>query len=127
MNTFEQFNTGSLSLPQKTIGFTTIPWSKHPTFIGVEMKNILTSKDTNGEFSFHLVHIAANKEIGFHVHKQQLETHEVIAGSGTCTNNQSNLTYTPGVISIFPKNIEHKIVAGPDGLYLFAKFFPALC
>jgi hypothetical protein len=26
-----------------------------------------------------------------------------------------------------PKSIHHEVHAGKDGLYLFAKFFPALC
>ena len=32
-----------------------------------------------------------------------------------------------GVISIFPIGVPHEVLAGADGLYLFAKFMPALC
>ena len=53
--------------------------------------------------------------------------HEVIAGEGTCINDGCELIYEPGVISIMPKAIHHEVHAGKDGLYLFAKFFPALC
>ena len=127
INLFENFNTnGKLLLPEKTISFKDIPWSKHPTFEGVELKHLLTSKETNGEFSYHLVKIAPNKKIGNHIHKTQVETHEVIAGSGICINSGKEFTYKSGSISIFPMKVPHEIIAGKDGLYLFAKFIPAL-
>lgn len=124
---FETFNSGHLVLPNKTTDFTTIPWSKHPTFEGVELKHIVTSKDTNGEFSYHLVRIAPNKSIFNHIHEFQLETHEVISGDGICINDSCELRYAPGVISIMPKATPHEVHAGAEGLLLFAKFIPALC
>ena len=124
---FEAFNIGELRLPDKTIPFQLIPWSKHPVFEGVELKHIITATDTDGEYSYHLVRIAPNKSILDHIHETQLETHEVIAGTGTCINNGAELVYEPGVISIMPKQIHHEVHAGDKGLYLFAKFFPALC
>ena len=127
-NLFEKFNTeGKLLLPSTTINFGDIPWSNHPTFDGVALKHILTSQQTNGQFSYHLVKIAPNKKIGSHIHNEQLETHEVISGHGTCFNHGTQLSYAPGVISIFPIGSPHEVIAGPDGLYLFAKFIPALC
>jgi quercetin dioxygenase-like cupin family protein len=117
---------GKLLVPGTCIDFVGIPWSKHPTFEGVELKHLITSKQTSGEFSYHLVRIAPNKSIGNHVHKEQLETHEVIAGDGTCIHNGVKLEYKPGVISIFPVDLPHEVLAGSDGLYLFAKFMPAL-
>ena len=86
-NLFESFNNGSLKLPTMVVEFADIPWSKHPTFDGVERKHIVTAKDTNSEFSYHLVRIAPNKSIENHIHETQLETHEVIAGSGVCIND----------------------------------------
>ena len=62
-----------------------------------------------------------------HIHETQLETHEVIAGNGTCIHADTTLDYVPGVISILPKKVPHEVVAGDNGLYLFAKFIPALC
>lgn len=124
---FEQFNNaGKLNLPDTEISFVDILWSKHPTFEGVELKHIITSKQTDGQFSFHLVRIAPNKKIGNHVHKTQLETHEVISGSGVCINDGVEIKYEPGVISILPRNVPHEVIAGNEGLYIFAKFIPAL-
>lgn len=126
-NLFEQFDkAGKLVLPSTEISFADIPWSKHPTFEGVALKHIVTSGQTGGQFSYHLVRIAPNKKIGNHVHKTQLETHEVISGNGICINEGTEITYEPGVISILPMNIPHEVTAGNGGLYLFAKFMPAL-
>lgn len=126
-NLFEKFdNEGKLLLPNTEIAFAEIPWSKHPTFEGVELKHIVTSKQTNGQFSFHLVRIAPNKKIENHVHKTQLETHEVISGNGICINDNAEIKYEPGVISILSMNVPHEVTAGANGLYLFAKFMPAL-
>lgn len=97
------------------------------SFTGVELKHILTSKETNGAYSYHLVRIAPDCSIGEHIHETQLETHEVIAGNGTCINKGTTIPYEPGVISVFPAGIPHAVNAGKDGLYLFAKFMPALC
>lgn len=124
---FEAFNQGKMLLPHKTTNFESIPWNNHPAFEGVALKHIVTSKDTNGEFSYHLVRIEPNKSILNHIHEKQLETHEIIAGTGTCINDGCTIQYCPGVISIMPKAIPHEVHAGEEGLLLFAKFIPALC
>lgn len=123
---FEHFNCGQLVTPESQKSFDKLGWCKHPTFDGVELKHIVTASETNGEFSYHLVRIAPNKKIGNHVHNQQLETHEVIAGSGICINEGKEILYKCGVISIMKMGKPHEVIAGEDGLYLFAKFMPAL-
>ncbi len=127
-NLFEKFNEGGkLLLKDATVTFDAIPWSKHPASPGVELKHTITSESTDGEFSYHLVRIAPNKKIGNHIHEKQLETHEVISGTGVCVNDGVELSYEAGVISIFPIGVPHEVIAGDDGLCLFAKFMPALC
>lgn len=124
---FERFDTaGRLRLPGGETVFVDLPWNAHPTFEGVELKHIVTGRDTGGQFSFHLVRVAPGKAIGTHVHQTQLETHEVIAGSGVCVSGGARLVYEPGVVSILPKGEPHAVEAGPEGLRLFAKFIPAL-
>ncbi len=127
MNTFETFNNGKLVTPAATKDFSNIPWKEHPTFTGVELKHILTSENTGGSYSYHLVRIAQNCSIKEHIHETQLETHEVIAGNGVCINDGTTILYEPGTISVFPANVPHEVNAGENGLYLFAKFMPALC
>ena len=127
MDTFELFNNGKLVLPEKEAGFAGIEWSKHPAFKGVELKHIITAKDTDGKFSCHLVRIAPGCSIGNHTHETQLETHEVIKGSGRCVNAGSIIPYEAGTISIMQAGVPHEVDAGSEGLYLFARFMPALC
>ena len=127
MDTFELFENGKLFLPQKEADFSEIEWSKHPTFIGVELKHIVTAKDTDGKFSYHLVRIAPDCSIGNHIHETQLETHEVIKGSGRCVNAGSTIPYAAGTISVMQAGVPHEVHADSEGLYLFAKFMPALC
>ncbi len=124
---FEDFNSGRFEADGKKISFSDIPWSKHPVFKGVELKHILKAEQTGGDYSFHLVRIAPNCSIEDHIHDPQLETHEVIAGYGTCLNGGMGIKYEPGVISIMPSKVHHEVHAGEEGLYLFAKFMPALC
>ena len=124
---FDKFDNGTFKSPYGEKQFGELKWNPHPTFEGVELKHLITAADTDGKFSYHLVRIAPNKSIGEHIHETQLETHEVIAGYGECVNNGKTLGYEPGVISIMPAKVPHEVNAGPDGLYLFAKFFPALC
>ena len=127
MDTFNIFDNGRLALPGKVTDFNGLKWNAHPTFEGVSLKHIVTAQDTGGAFSYHLVKVEPGCKIGNHVHATQLETHEVIAGYGTCINNGATITYTPGTISIIPAALPHEVEAGKDGLYMFAKFMPALC
>ena len=124
---FEQFDKdGKLCLPDGELAFGEVEWSVHPIFEGVALKHIVTSKQTNGQFSYHLVRIDPDKQIGNHIHETQLETHEVIAGNGICIKDGAEMVYEPGTIAILPAGIPHQVNAGPEGLYLFAKFMPAL-
>ena len=49
---FESFNEGKLRLKGSEKDFAKIAWSKHPVFEGVELKHIITAKDTGGAFSY---------------------------------------------------------------------------
>lgn len=124
---FEAFEHGTLLVDGQSVNLTEIPWWNHPKFEGVKLKHLITSAQTQGAFSFHLVSIAPHKAIEAHVHENELETHEVIGGSGHCIKEGATFIYTEGNISIFPKKTSHSVHADENGLYLLAKFFPALC
>lgn len=45
-NLFDKFSTcGKLLLPDSAVSFDDIPWSVHPAFDGVELKNIILPTD----------------------------------------------------------------------------------
>ena len=115
---FEAFDNGTFKTPAATVSFADIPWSNHPIYEGVALKHLVTAKDTDGQFSYHLVHIASGKSI---------ETHEVSAGSGSCICQGEVISYYMGTISVMPAGVAHEVHAGAEGLCLFAKFMPALC
>ena len=127
MSIFEKFEEGKLIVLEGTKEFNEIQWTKHPVFHGVELKHLITAKDTNSQFSYHLVKGTAKGCSKMHTHETQLETHEVIAGSGICMNQGMEIAYEPGVMSIMPAGTDHEVNASEEGVYLFAKFMPALC
>lgn len=124
---FERFDSGRFVSPYAEKDFSALKWNDHPVFEGVALKHLLTSHDTGGEFSYHLVRIAPNKSIGTHTHETQTETHEVICGSGLCINEGLEIPYSCGTVTILKKATPHSVTAGDEGLYLFAKFIPPLC
>lgn len=112
MDTFTVFDNGQFILPETKADFAGIAWSEHPAFAGVELKHIVTAKDTDGRFSYHLVRIAPGCGIGNHIHETRLETHEVIKGSGKCINAGSVIPYEAGTISLMQAGVPHEVIAG---------------
>ncbi len=102
------------------------PWNPHPKFAGVSLKHLVTGKDTGGRLSLHHVRIDPGCVIGDHTHAGQVEIHDVIAGSGTCTLEGSVIPYTPGIVGVMPADKVHRIEAGDGGLLLLATFSPPL-
>lgn len=121
------FENGALELPEGVIRFAERPWNRHPAFAGVALKHLVTAAETDSRFSYHLVRIEPGCEIGTHIHETQLETHEVVFGTGTCVNNGREIGYRPGVVSIFQPGEKHSVQADGCGLFLLAKFMPSLC
>ena len=103
-----------------------IQWHEHPTFKGVCLKHLIRGQDTDGTLSCHLVRIDPNAILEEHIHENQWELHEVIAGEGTFILGTRETTYAPGHMSVIQKGLEHKVIAGKNGLVLLAKFCPAL-
>lgn len=127
MSVFEAFENGKLFIAGRILEVGTVAWSPHAKFEGVALKHLITANDTNGAYSYHLVRIEPHKRIGLHVHETQLETHEVIAGCGICKTEGKELAYEVGNLAVLPADAAHEVIAGDGGLFLFAKFFPALC
>ena len=112
----EQFETESDS----------ISYTPHKSFKGVYLKHLVSGDMTDSLISSHLVKVEPFCSLDMHTHSQQLEIHEVIQGAGKCLIAEKQLQYTPGMVVVIPRNTPHMVTAGEDGLYILAKFSPAL-
>lgn len=121
-NTFARFENGTLAAGGTSASIASLPWNEHKDFKGVFLKSIVPAELTAGLVNCLLVRIEPGMKIGLHTHPTSIELHEVIEGSGTCITEQGDLPYAPGVIAVLPANSPHEVLAGKDGLCLFAKF-----
>ena len=103
-----------------------LEWNPHPKFAGVFLRHLVTGKDTGGRMSLHHVRVDPGCSIGVHTHAGQVETHDVLAGEGTCTLAGKDINYRPGIIGIMPADTMHRVDAGAEGLLLLATFSPPL-
>lgn len=123
---YQKVDKGKIAYPDRMVETSTLTWNDHPRFKGVKMKNLITGKDTGGLFSCHLIKIEKVMEIGEHIHEGKWELHEVIEGYGTCILADKELLYEPGILTVIPEGIKHRVIAGEQGLKLWAKFVPPL-
>lgn len=121
-----KFRDGTIIADGGTIDAKSLPWNEHATFKGVYLKHLVTGSMTGGRLSCHLIRIKAGHAIGDHVHPDRYELHEVLQGTGAGDVAGKPFVYEPGVESVIPEGVRHRIVADKEDVYLFAKFFPAL-
>ena len=103
-----------------------ISYIPHTSFKGVYLMHLVSGDMTNSCISSHLVKVEPFCMLDTHTHSEQLEIHEVIQGAGKCQIADKELQYTPGTVTVIPRNTPHKVTAGENGLYILAKFSPAL-
>lgn len=101
-------------------------WRPHPKFPGVRMKSLVTGKDNAGAFSTLLVKLEPGRAMLPHTHEKQDEQHLVLAGDGHVTLAGDEHAYSPGALIVIPRNTEHSVVAGKNGMVLTALFCPAI-
>jgi quercetin dioxygenase-like cupin family protein len=123
LNALEQ---GQMILSTESRALSQLPWTPHPTFKGVFLKHLVKGADSGGLFSSHLVRVEPAHEIGLHLHEGNYELHEVVAGQGVCQTMGQELAYVPGVSALMPPDVKHRIIASDQGLWIMAKFMPAL-
>lgn len=126
MNIGEFFETGIIYNELITTKSASIDFIPHKTFKGVFLKHLVKGEETDNQISCHLVKIKPNCSLETHIHSDSIEIHEVIYGYGNCQIEENQVKYTVGDIGVIPKNVPHKVTAGSDGLYILAKFSPAL-
>lgn len=126
MNIENNFENGTINTISDTLNAQDIGFSKHPKFKGVSLKHLVTGKLTNNQISCHLVKVEPFCILDTHVHENNLEIHEIIAGDGTCYIGENKVDYRIGTIGVIPPNVPHRVEAGASGIYILAKFTPAL-
>lgn len=120
------FENGVLNYLDEEIKINELAWNASPANEGVFLKHIITGAMTNNSFSAHLVKVEEGCRIALHTHPGKTELHEVAGGEGTGFIKEKAIKYKPGVVTIIPADVEHEVAAGKGGVYIFAKFFPAL-
>lgn len=82
MDLFERFASGRLVLEAGECNAADCPWKAHPAFSGGMLKDLLSTEQTGGLYSLHLVRIEPGMSIGLHTHPESVELHAVLDGSG---------------------------------------------
>jgi quercetin dioxygenase-like cupin family protein len=122
----ERIEQGQIVTLEINMSITDLEWHKHPAFEGVFLRHIVTGNLTEGNFSCHLVKVQAGCEISEHIHQNNWELHEVMAGEGIGYLAQKRIPYALGTTIVIPADKKHKVAAGEEDLYLLATFIPAL-
>ncbi|MGE4298662.1 MAG: cupin domain-containing protein [Desulfovibrionaceae bacterium] len=117
---------GTIAHLRKDVCAGECPWNAHPVFQGVALRHLVTGADTAGALSCHVVRIDPGCVLEEHVHAGQWELHEIVRGQGRARFAGRDVAYRPGCMAVIPMGQAHRVEAGPDGLVLLAKFFPAL-
>lgn len=126
MKIITEFVNGKISTANENLASRETPFTAHPKFAGISLKHLVTGRLTNGQISCHLVKIEPHCTLETHVHEGNLEIHEIIFGDGICEIGGNKVDYSVGSIGVIPKNVPHKVIAGSNGIYILAKFTPAL-
>ena len=126
MNTGTQFENGFVYTRSSSQASTEIEFTAHAKFKGVYLKHLVTGAMTGNQVSSHLVKVEPHCVLDTHIHEANLEIHEVIAGSAKAMVGNQAVDYLPGTIGVLPAGVPHQIIAGDEGVYILAKFTPAL-
>lgn len=126
MNIEKHFENGTICTICDVMNSEKIDYVPHNKFKGVSLKHLVTGEMTNNQISCHLVKVEPFCTLDTHVHENSLEIHEIISGNGICYIEENKVIYSIGSIGVIPANTPHKVQAGEEGIYILAKFVPAL-
>jgi quercetin dioxygenase-like cupin family protein len=122
----EIFEQGAVLFPDFETDAAEKPWCPHPAWKGVFLKDLVTGKETDGKFSYHLVRVSKDCEVMDHDHKTQWEWNLIVSGNGVFVIGDKEVTIAPGQTYVTPPGIHHIVSAGDEDLMLLAIFTPAL-
>jgi len=126
INIANDFENGKIHTKTECFDAQDLDFVPHAKFKGVSLKHLVTGAMTGGLISSHLVRVEPGCVLDTHIHEKNLEIHEVISGSAKAMVGEKEVDYLPGVIGVLPAGVPHRIAAGEEGIYILAKFTPAL-
>lgn len=119
-------SNGMLYFMDRSQEIEAMEWLPHPKFKGAFMKHLVKGADNDNHASCHLVRINPGCQLDDHIHEKEWEYHHIIEGDATGYLDGNPMTYKPGVIAVIPRGVNHKVVAGENGLVILATFLKAL-
>jgi quercetin dioxygenase-like cupin family protein len=104
-----------------------LPWVMHPTAKGVEIKPLVSQKDTGLDVTCMLVSVPQGVEVPEHVHPGQVDILYPLQGKARMWVAGGEIfDLEPGVIVRVPRNTPHKIFDVTEALLIYDVFQPAL-
>jgi quercetin dioxygenase-like cupin family protein len=105
----------------------TVPWLPHPTAKGVEIKPLVSRKDTGLNVTCMLVRVPAGVDVPEHVHPDQSDILYPLEGKARMwVAGGESFILQPGTIVRVPQNTPHKIYEVTEPLLIYDVFQPAL-
>jgi quercetin dioxygenase-like cupin family protein len=117
---------GTLFFADRTEEIEKMPWIPHPKFKGAFMKHLVKGADNDNLASCHLVRVDPGFQLDDHIHANEWEYHHILEGQGTGYLDGREMAYKQGKMAVIPKGVNHKVVAGREGIVILATFLPAL-
>jgi quercetin dioxygenase-like cupin family protein len=103
-----------------------LQWSPHP-FLPIQIKNLLTRKDDQGDITIFLVSLPAGKEIPEHIHETQEDIIFTMAGKAKMwIDGMGDFALEKGTFIRVPKNTRHRIYDVAEDILNFDIFTPPL-
>jgi quercetin dioxygenase-like cupin family protein len=99
-------------------------WVDHPRFPGIRMQQLLTSQDNPGA-SVSRVRVPPGGVVGWHSHREQVETVYVLSGRSMLTLGAQEHPFGAGEIVAIPAALEHTLRnEGTEAVELLCFFTP---
>lgn len=118
----DAFEFGDIIMPDLKNEAVDIPWYSHPEWKGIFLKNLISSEETSGKFSYHIVKILDNCKVMDHTHEDQWELNFVLMGKGTFILDNVEYPIKQGQVFATPPGYHHDVSARDGDLSLVAVF-----
>lgn len=107
-----------------------IPWSSHPTILGIEIR-MFQNKNSFSPSDIVIARIETRSEIPWHVHESESEIAYILQGTAKLYSALANPAespvitendFTEGIASIIPPGLWHRVINTGDRTVLILAF-----